>query len=456
MIKEIGRYIVEEKIGQGAMGEVYRALDSRIHRIVAVKTLRLSKFGTEDDKKQAISLILKEARITGQLNHGYIATIYDMGIHQGIPFFVMEYIKGSNLKELIVQQAKFSLKEKLGIVSMVAQALHYAHQRGVLHRDIKPANIMILGNGTPKITDFGIASLERGQRGKGLVDIPDDSEQNEILLAGTPHFMAPEQISRRAYDARSDIYSLGVVAYEWISGQRAFSGKDMQEVIAAVCRKVVQPLAGISDVGTEVESIIHKAMEKKPELRYQNAEEFSDAIEMYLNSLEVQNPEVLSDSLLVDKSQIIARLRKKYVFFADFSEDELSTIFRLSQRRNYIAGEYIIREKTVGRNMFVILSGQVSIQSEADGQDVEIERLGAGSCVGEMALVDKMERSASVIALEPTLAIAINDTVLRLSNPALCLKLYRSLAALLSEKLRGQDERYRKLLSERPAKNERT
>ncbi len=447
-MKKIGRYIIEEKIGQGAMGEVYRAQDFHIYRNVAVKTLRLSKFHTEEEKKQARALILKEARITGQLNHGHIATIYDMGIHEGIPFLVMEYIKGKNLKELTAQKAAFSLKEKLNIISLVAQALHYAHQRGVMHRDIKPANIMILENGTPKITDFGIASLDRHQKRSEPTEDANAIVQEDIPLACTPRYMSPEHLSQTTYDGRSDIFSLGVVAYEWISGLRPFSGGDMQKAMQAVQQETPPPLASICNAGREVETIIHKALEKNRELRYQNAEKFSDAIEMYLNSLEAQELEALQADLHDDKSQIIERLRKKYLFFADFSDEELTTIFRLSHKRKYITGEYIIREKTVGTRMYVIISGQVSIQNEEDGQEIEIERLGPGSCVGEMALVDKMERSASVIALKPTVAIAINETVLRLSNPAICLKLYRNLAVMLSEKLRSQDERYRKLLAE--------
>ena len=446
-MKKIGRYIIEEKIGQGAMGEVYRAQDFHIYRHVAVKTLRLSESHSEEEKQQARSMILKEARITGQVNHGNIATIYDMGIHEGTPFLVMEYVKGKNLKELVAHKAAFSLKEKLTIISLVARALHYAHQHGVMHRDIKPANIMILDNGTPKITDFGIASLDRHQKRSEPAEA-NAIAQDDTLLACTPRYMSPEHLNPATYDARSDIFSLGVVAYEWISGQRPFSGRDLQEVSEAVQHKAPLPLSRLCGVGREVEMIIHKALEKRPELRYQSAEKFSDAIEMYLNTLESQELEALQTDLHDDKSQIIARLRKKYVFFADFSDEELTTIFRLSHKRKYIPGEYIIREKTMGTKMYVIISGQVSIQNEEDGQEIEIERLGPGSCVGEMALVDKMERSASVIALEPTVAIAINETVLRLSNPAICLKLYRNLASMLSEKLRGQDERYRKLLSE--------
>lgn len=452
-MKKIGRYIIEEKIGQGSMGEVYRALDYRIHRSVAVKTLRLSTLHSDEEKQQACALILKEARITGQLNHGHIATIYDMGIHEGTPFFVMEYIKGRNLKELIAQKAEFGLKEKLGVISLVAQALHYAHQRGVLHRDIKPANIMLLENGSPKIMDFGIASLDRGPEGDDRVDFPGCMSQDDVLLAGTPQYMSPEHIINRArYDARSDIFSLGAVTYEWISGQRPFGGETCSEIIAAIQQKTPQALSKICDADNELETIVFKSLEKKQDLRYQNAEQFSDAIEMYLNSLEASSTVVLPANFQIDKAQIFERLRQKYVFFSDFSNKELTTIFRLSQKRKYIAGEYIIREKTVGTRMYIIISGQVSIQNEMDGQEIEIERLGPGSCVGEMALVDKMERSASVIALESTMAIAINETVLRLSNPAICLKLYRSLAVMLSEKLRIQDDRYRTLLAGRGKK----
>lgn len=441
--KEIGRYIVEEKIGQGAMGEVYRAVDYRIYRSVAIKTLRLSNLKTQVERQTASKFFLQEARITGKLNHAHITTIYDMGIHEGTPFLVMEYIKGRDLKSAIVQKSDYTFKEKISILSVIARAFHYAHQRGVLHRDIKPANIMILKNGAPKIMDFGIAGIidkSSGQNKKTAL------EEN-IVIMGTPQYMSPEHITGKNYDRRSEIFSLGILSYEWLSGQKPFTGSTVKEIMANILKTPPPPLPEQLKIDKKVEKILFKALAKDPANRYQNAEKFADALELYLEFLEMGSDQILPDYFSYDKSSIIDRLREKYVFFSDFTKDELLTIFKLSQKKKYITGEYIIREGTIGTKMFVIISGEVSIQNDSNGHEVEIDRLGPGSCVGEMSLIDKRERSASVVATEPTLTIAINETVLRVSNPAICLKLYRNLAAMLSEKLRANDSRYRELLT---------
>lgn len=437
--QEIGRYTIDKLLGQGSMGKVYLARDYRLHRQVAIKTIRLKSLETEEQRLSACKLFLTEARIAAKLSHGHITTVYDMGVHQGIPYLVMEYINGDNLKMIMANRSlEFTCREKLSTIALLANALHYAHQRHVLHRDIKPSNIMITKNGTPKITDFGIASL------MGLGEQSGDDEA-EYQLMGTPQYMSPEHIRGRGFDARSDIFSLGILAYEWLSGNKPFIGKSQNEILQQIISDPPPLLTQTSLVDNTLEAIILKALTKRPEERYQSAEEFSDALELYVDSLEEDGTEVIANAFSDNRGEILERLRKKYLFFADFSDEELLAIFRLSQKRTYETGEYIIREGTVGSRMYVILSGSVSVQTESDGREVEIERLESGNCVGEMSLVDRMPRSASVVALEPCVAIAINDTVLRHSNPHLCLKFYRNLAAMLSERLRINDQRHKEL-----------
>ncbi|MDH5299563.1 MAG: serine/threonine protein kinase, partial [Desulfobulbaceae bacterium] len=220
-MQKIGRYCIRKKIGQGAMGVVYLAVDDLINRQVAIKTLRGDQPKDDTDYLKALELFMQEARIVGQLNHSHITTIYDMGVQNGVPFIVMEFIDGCTIKALIARQVVLPLAEKVGFIIMVARALHYAHQRGILHRDIKPANVMILKNKLPKITDFGIARMmEGGGSASGLIG------GGGIL--GTPLYMSPEQIRGEVLDPRTDIFSLGVLAYEWLSGQKPFQGEDQE------------------------------------------------------------------------------------------------------------------------------------------------------------------------------------------------------------------------------------
>ena len=306
---------------------------------------------------------------------------------------------------------------------------------------------MLLANGSPKITDFGIAQL---------IDRPQNSQDksknqgDNTEVIGTPHYMSPEHIKGKGYDSRSDVFSLGIVAYEWLTGKKPFVTKEMKGLLSRILLKREKSLEMLGAGDKNLSKIITKSLAKSPDKRFQSAYDLSDAIELYLNTLELSDNELNSSSLGYDKSKIINKLKDKYIFFADFSTGELSTIFKLSHIKKYITGEYIIREGTVGTKMYVIISGRVSVRHESEGQDIEIQQLDQGSCVGEMALIDKLERSASVVALEPAMAIAINETVLRLSNPKICLKLYKNLASSLSERLRVSDERLKQLMSKQP------
>lgn len=420
------------------MGIVYLAHDDIIKRPVAIKSLRMDRLKTDMERRRARDYFLHEARVIGNLNHTHITSIYDVGIHDGLPYIVMEYVEGKDVKELVTSGNEISLKEKLNFLSMTARALHYAHKRGVLHRDIKPANIMILKEGYPKITDFGIAHIMNIDKSFDFKN-PD---QEDDYIPGTPLSMSPEQIMAKELDSRSDIFSLGSMSYEWISGQKPFSGKNLDEQLHAVMEKAPTPLSQVCQVDSDLEKIINRAIAKNPEDRFQSAEEFSDAIELYIDKTEKEKVKEDTKGFSYDKVKIVERLKKKYPFFGDFADHEIFDIFKLCSRETFEKGDYLIREGTSGTKMYIIISGSVIIMTESKGKRVELDTLEEGSCVGEMSMIDRMPRSASVVAIHETSALAINETVLRLSNPKLCLKLYRNLASILSERLRLHDAKY--------------
>jgi serine/threonine-protein kinase len=187
-------------------------------------------------------------------------------------------------------------------------------------------------------------------------------------------------------------------------------------------------------------------LSKEPSKRYQNAGEFADTIDLYINGIEARE-EGRKSSFSFDKKKVVERLRQRYLFFSDFSDAELFEIFRLSRRENFKKGEYIIQEGTSGTKMYIIISGSIIIMTDSDGKRIELDTLGEGSCVGEMSMIDRMPRSASVVAIKDTMALALNETVLRHQNPKLCLKLYRNLATTLSERLRASEAKYLSLVA---------
>jgi serine/threonine protein kinase len=217
-ITQLGRYQIQETLGRGAMGVVYLARDPIIDRRLALKTLRvdLDAEMTEEFRER----FFREARAAGRLSHPGIVTIHDVGedAESGLVYIAMEYIEGRDLKQLMAAGESPRPSEVTRIIAEVATALNYAHSMGVVHRDIKPANIILTSDGTAKITDFGVARLESSNL------------TVEGQFIGTPNFMAPEQISGGKVDGRSDLFSLGVVFYTLLTGQRPFAGATMHEV----------------------------------------------------------------------------------------------------------------------------------------------------------------------------------------------------------------------------------
>ncbi|MFH1019851.1 MAG: serine/threonine-protein kinase [Pseudomonadota bacterium] len=439
----IGRYRIVRQIGLGAMGEVYLALDELIHRKVAIKCMRVDRCKNEQKRQKAMEFFLHEARIVGNLNHSHITAVYDIGVQSGTPYIVMEYIAGDNIKELIRGKAAFSSEEKLSLIAMVARALHFAHKHGILHRDIKPANIMILKQSRlPKITDFGIARV----MDTSCFGSMESSIDEEGLIPGTPLYMSPEQIRGEELDKRSDIFSLGVLSYEWLSGEKPFAGQDLNGRLQSVLTDSPKPLRDFPGIDPEISNIVMRALAKPRTERYQSADEFGDMLELYLNSLEKKKGGEKT-SFSFDKKEIVERLRQRYLFFADFSEEELYEIFRTAGKEEFAMGDYLIREGSSGTKMYIIITGAVIVLTETEGKRVELETLRDGSCVGEMSMIDHMPRSASVVAFKKTVALALNETVLRHNNPKLCLKLYRNLATTLSERLRASEAKYLALLA---------
>jgi len=258
--KTISHYKILQKLGEGGMGVVYKAEDTKLKRTVTLKFLSPRALGTEDDKAR----FMHEAQAAAALNHPNICTVHEIDETEGQPFIVMEYIEGRNLKDLI-DAGPLKLMESLNIAMQISEGVHEAHRRKIVHRDIKPANIMITDEGRVKIMDFGLAkSPARTQLTR------------EGTTVGTVAYMSPEQTRGEELDHRTDIWSLGVVLYEMISGQPPFKGDHEQAVIYSIVNEEPKPLTSLrTGVPGELERIAHKLMAKDPKDRYQHADELA-------------------------------------------------------------------------------------------------------------------------------------------------------------------------------------
>jgi len=256
----LGRYEITGELGRGAMGIVYKGVDPTIHRSVAIKTLRLSDF-EEEDLKILKERFFREAESAGLLNHPNIVAIYDAGEEHDLAYIAMEYVNGVNLAQFTHQGNLLPIRDVLDIIARVAGALHYAHGKNVVHRDIKPANIMMLKDTKDiKVTDFGIARITSSSRTKTGV------------VLGTPSYMSPEQVNGKKVDGRSDIFSLGIVMYEMLTGQKPFSSHDVTSLLYQISHEAPVSAREINPkVPPVVERILDKAMTKDVNQRYQTA-----------------------------------------------------------------------------------------------------------------------------------------------------------------------------------------
>jgi hypothetical protein len=270
-ILKAGRYEIVGELGRGAMGVVYKATDPVIGRAVAVKTIKLSAEGTGLSQQELLARFQTEARAAGLLTHPNIVVVFDAGEEDGIYYITMELVEGKSVQALIDAGHAFPLPRVLRIMEQTCSALQFAHERNVVHRDIKPANIMLTGDDTVKVTDFGTAKI-----------LQFGTVQQTAHVMGTPSYMSPEQVKGRAVDGRSDIFSLGVMLYEMITGEKPFPGQSITTVIYKIVNEEPVPPRQINpSIHPGISAAVMKALAKEPENRYQSCRELLEDLRNY-------------------------------------------------------------------------------------------------------------------------------------------------------------------------------
>ncbi|HEY2823369.1 MAG TPA: protein kinase [Candidatus Acidoferrum sp.] len=270
-ILKAGRYEIVGELGRGAMGVVYKATDPVIGRPVAVKTIKLSEQGTGLTRAELIARFQTEARAAGLLTHHNIVVVYDAGEEDGLFYITMELVEGKSLQTLIDAGHAFPLPRVLRIMEQACNALQFAHENNIVHRDIKPANIMLTGDDTVKVTDFGTAKI-----------LQFGTVQQTAHVMGTPSYMSPEQVKGRAVDGRTDVFSLGVMLYEMITGEKPFPGESITTVIYKIVNEEPVPPRTIDPtIHPGISASVLRALAKEPEDRYQSCHEFLEDLRNY-------------------------------------------------------------------------------------------------------------------------------------------------------------------------------
>jgi len=271
-MESFGRYQLQEKLGQGGMGVVYRAFDTVLERTVALKLL----LPTDTLDSELKTRLFREARSAGNLKHKSVVTIYDLGEQDCRPYLAMELLEGEDLQRRLSRREKMSLRHKIDLSIEICEALGHAHAHGVVHRDIKPANIFITDQGGAKLLDFGLARLMTSQLTRSN------------MLMGTVNYMAPEQVRGERADHRSDIFSTGVVLYELFGGHKAFEGDSVASTLYKILEEVPAPLSKLdASLPNELGSIIDCMLAKLPDERYPSMDAVCRDLEMYRGTYRV-------------------------------------------------------------------------------------------------------------------------------------------------------------------------
>ena len=388
-IKTIGRYQILKQLGQGSAGAVYLGKDPYIERHVAIKVYRLpNDTGPEEIEAYKKSFFV-EAQSAGRLMHPNIVTIYDADLQQDFCYITMEYIDGSTLEKFCKPDNLLPIERVLKIIFNVCKGLEYAHQNEVIHRDIKPSNIILSLSGQVKITDFSIAYIKRG-----------DSTVVKGLF-GSPSYMSPEQVKEEFITERNDIFSLGSVLYELLIGKKVFEGENEYSIMFKIVNNDPPPILELKPELPKIfGDILGKALAKDPSQRYQCSMDFAYDLRLALHSLK-ETPKETHDSELL--SYI-----KDLPFFSTFAENQIDQILSACDLVKIEKDETIIQEGEIDDSFYILISGQVVVQTGSE----EVAVLEKGQCFGEMAYLTGEARSATIITKEECILLKISSTLL--------------------------------------------
>ena len=343
MPEKIGKYVIINEVGRGSTGVVYLSHDPYYGRDVAIKVYNVDSSSDENRKRIARKMFLSEAHMVGMLQHPNILPIYDAGEENGHCYIVTEHVHGARtLAAYCRPDNLLRIDDVVELIYKAARALHYAHSRGVIHRDIKPSNIMLTLDSDVRIIDFGIALVA-------------DSEISRIEgIAGSPSYMSPEQVQSIELTNRSDLYSLGAVMYELLTGTRPFRAGNLQKLLHQIVFATPPPIHTLRpEIPEELENVTAMALQKDPEKRYKTGLDFAAELTRVHQKLRAQYNRI-------DQQEQFGLLRK-LKFFHEFSHSEIWEVLRASSWQDYADGEEIVKEGEMDDRFYIIVQGRVGV-----------------------------------------------------------------------------------------------
>jgi serine/threonine protein kinase len=388
--ERIGKYVIINEVGRGSTGVVYLSHDPYYGRDVAIKVYHLAESDDEERNKIARKMFLSEAHMVGMLQHPNILPIYDAGEENGRCYVVTEHVHGARtLAAYCRPDNLLRLDDVVEIMFKCAKALNYAHSRGVIHRDIKPSNIMLTTDSDVRIIDFGIA----------LVAGSDISRIEGI--AGSPSYMSPEQVQSLDLSSSSDLYSLGAVMYELLTGVRPFRAGNLAKLLHQIVYATPVPIHTLrADIPEDIENVVGVAMQKEPGRRYKSGLDFAAELTRVHQKLRQKYARMEQQ----EQFDLLRRLK----FFHDFSHAEIWEVMRASAWQDYPGGDEIVKEGEMDDRFYIIVAGNCAV--ERHGEAIGI--LSTGECFGETSYVPGAKRTATIRAADAVTVMKVSSTLL--------------------------------------------
>lgn len=412
--EQVGKYEVRGLLGRGSSGLVYKGFDPFVRRDVAIKTIRNAVGAEENDAAAIERAFFTEARAAGMLGHPHIVSLYDAGSQGGMNYLVMEYVDGETLLPWCQKNGpRMAVDKVVDVIFKCAKALDYAHSKGVLHRDIKPSNIMLTRDGVPKVMDFSVAE----------VSDPATGERRQIAV-GSPLYMSPEQVRRQPLEPASDLYSLGVVMYQLLTGETPYHGADLPGLFAAIRN---QPVPRIEekrpDLPRDVTGLVTRLLAKQPQQRYQTGAELASDLLRIFDRLKQADANLSRR----ESRDSLRALR----FFDAFGDDDIDEILTASQLLTFAAGAEIVREGEIDAAFYLIARGNAEVRKGAN----VIDTLMKGDCFGEIAFLTAARRTATVVAATQVLALRVNASLMEQVTRDCQLRFYKTFTNTLIYRL---------------------
>ena len=418
VLEKIGKYAIINKIGKGSTGNVYLSHDPYYGRDVAIKVYNIEEDEDADRAKVSRKMFFNEAHLVGMLQHPNIMPIYDAGEEKGHYYVVTEHVQGARtLAAYCRPDNLLRVDDVVEIIYKCAKALHYAHGRGVIHRDIKPSNVMLTIDNDVRIIDFGIAIFS-------------DADVSRIEgIAGSPSYMSPEQVQSEELTPSSDIYSLGAVLYELLTGFRPYRADNLSKLLHQIVYATPPPIHTYrDDLSEELEKVVAMTMQKDPAKRCASGNALAGALTRVYQDLRAK-----ADSLDIQEHFDLLR---NLTFFHEFSHAEIWEVLRASDWHEYQDGEDIVREGEMGDRFYIIVSGQA--EAEAGGK--KLGMLKNGSCFGETSYVRGAKRTASIKASGSVMVLRVSSTLMEQVSSACQLRFNKVFLRAVISRLQGDGD----------------